>query len=114
MKKVTVKVRKPRTGTDCRMSRAGTMTSSALRLLAAAVATTKVKTSEAARAANIRKVVRMAYCGSNAGFSVTGAMFSALSGRPISSAPWITTTARPASSRAAITSARFGANRNRA
>ena len=32
---MTVKVRKPSTGTDCRMSSAGTMTSSALRLLAA-------------------------------------------------------------------------------
>ena len=47
MKKVTVKVRKPSTGTDCRMSSAGMMTSSALRLLAASVATTKVKSSEA-------------------------------------------------------------------
>ncbi len=56
----TVKVRKPSTGTDCRMSRAGTITSSALRLLAASVATTKVKASEAAIAANMRNVVRKA------------------------------------------------------
>ncbi len=38
MKAVTVKVRKPSTGTDWRMSSAGTITSSARRLLAAAVA----------------------------------------------------------------------------
>ncbi len=63
MKKVTVKVRKPSTGTDCRMSSAGTMISSALRLLAASVATTKVKTSEATMAANMRSVVRSAYSG---------------------------------------------------
>ena len=37
MKKTTVKVRKPRIGTDCRMSSAGIMTSSACRLLAASV-----------------------------------------------------------------------------
>ena len=60
MKSTTVKVRKPSTGTDWRMSSAGTMTSSALRLLAASVATTKVKTSEATIAANIRSVVRSA------------------------------------------------------
>ncbi len=60
MKKVTVKVRKPSTGTDCRMSSAGTMISSALRLLAARGATTKVNRSEAARAANMRRVVRAA------------------------------------------------------
>ena len=55
-----MKVRKPSTGTDCRMSSAGTITSSALRLLAASVATTKVKASEAAIAANMRNVVRNA------------------------------------------------------
>ena len=60
MKKTTVKVRKPSTGTDCRISSAGTMTSSALRLLAAKVATTNVKTSEARMAPNMRKVVRKA------------------------------------------------------
>ena len=43
MKKITVKVRKPSTGTDCRMSSAGMMTISALRLLAAKVAKMKVK-----------------------------------------------------------------------
>ena len=63
MKNTTVKVRKPSTGTDCRMSSAGMMTSSALRLLAASVATTKVKISEATMAANMRSVVRKAYSG---------------------------------------------------
>ena len=60
MKKVTVKVRNPRIGTDWRMSSAGTITISARRLLAASVATTKVKSSEAPSAANIRSVVRSA------------------------------------------------------
>ena len=60
MKNTTVKVRKPRIGTDCRMSRIGTMTSPARRLLAAAVANVKVNSREAASAANIRKVVRAA------------------------------------------------------
>ena len=62
-KKVTVKVRKPSTGTDCRMSSAGRMTSSARRLLAASVDTTKVKVSDAMMAANMRNVVRSAYSG---------------------------------------------------
>ena len=60
MKKVTVKVRKPKTGTDCRMSSAGMMTSSALWLLAASVATTKVKSSEKNSATNMRRVVSTA------------------------------------------------------
>ncbi len=76
MKKVTVKVRKPSTGTDCRMSSAGTITSSALRLLAARVATTKVKSSEAKIAANMRSVERSAYSGSRAGSSTTGLVCS--------------------------------------
>ena len=59
-KKVTVKVRKPSTGIDCRMSSAGMMTISALRLFAASVAKMKVKTSEAMTPANMRKVVRSA------------------------------------------------------
>ena len=59
-KKVTVKVRKPSTGTDWRMSSAGMMTISARRLLAASVATVNVKTSEAMMAANMRSVVRSA------------------------------------------------------
>ncbi len=59
-KKATVKLRNPSTGTDCRMSRAGTMTSSAFRLLAASGATRTVKTREAAMAAKRRKVVRRA------------------------------------------------------
>ena len=62
-KKVTVKVRKPSTGTDCRMSSAGMRTSSAFRLLAASVATTNVKSSDAPMAANILSVVRSAYSG---------------------------------------------------
>ena len=54
-KNTTVKVRKPSTGTDCRISSAGTITSSAVRLLAASVATTKVNSSETMMAANMRK-----------------------------------------------------------
>ena len=38
MKNTTVKVRKPRIGTDCRMSRIGMRISAARRLFAAAVA----------------------------------------------------------------------------
>jgi hypothetical protein len=60
MKKVTVKVRKPRIGTDCRMSSAGTMIRPACRLRAASVATTSVNTVEAASAANMRRIVRSA------------------------------------------------------
>ncbi len=60
MKKVRVKVRKPRTGTDCRMSSAGMMMISAFLLLAARVATTKVNSSEAMIAANMRSVVKSA------------------------------------------------------
>lgn len=60
MKKVTVKVRKPSTGTDCRMSSAGMITISARRLLAASVATVKVKISDTMMAANMRSVVRSA------------------------------------------------------
>ena len=83
MKKVTVKVRNTSTGTDCRMSSAGTMTSSALRLLAAVVATTKVKISEAKMAANMRRVERRAYSGRRAGSSTTGLTCSAVTGRVI-------------------------------
>jgi len=61
MKNATVKVRKPSTGTDCNMSRAGMMIVSARRLFAASVATTKVKTSEATIAASMRNVVRVNY-----------------------------------------------------
>ena len=68
------------------------MTSSALRLLAARVATTKVKSSEAQIAANMRSVVRSAYSGSRAGSSVTGAICRAVSGRPICWAPCTTST----------------------
>ena len=73
---MTVKVRKPSTGTDCRMSSAGTITSSAFRLFAANVATMKVNSSDAKIAANIRNVVRSAYSGRFAGSSVTGATSS--------------------------------------
>ena len=59
-KNTTVKVRKPSTGTDCRMSSAGMMTNSAFRLLAARAPTTSVKRSDARIAANMRKVVRSA------------------------------------------------------
>ncbi len=92
MNRITVKVRKPSTGTDCRMSSAGTITSSALRLLAARVATTKVKTSDATIAANMRKVVRSAYSGRLRVSSVTGARSSFASGWPISRAAWVTST----------------------
>ena len=60
MKNTTVKVRKPRIGTDWRMSRIGIRTRLARRLFAAAVAKVKVNSSEATRAANIRIVVRTA------------------------------------------------------
>src|SRR5450759_3109027 len=60
MKNTTVKVRKPRIGTDWRMSRIGTITSPARRLFAAAVAKVNVKNSDAANAANMRNVVRAA------------------------------------------------------
>ncbi len=80
MKKVTVKVRKPRIGTDWRMSSAGTISSSALRFLAARVATVKVKSREAPSAANIRSVVSRAYSGNRAGSRVTGVVRSRASG----------------------------------
>ena len=60
MNPVTVTDRKPRIGTDCRMSSAGRITFSARGSRAAAVATTKVNTSDAARAANIRSSERSA------------------------------------------------------
>ena len=60
MNAVTVKVRNPRIGTDCRMSSIGTMICPARRLRAANVATTSVKTKLAASAANIRITVRSA------------------------------------------------------
>ncbi|MCY1169988.1 hypothetical protein D9M73_100430 [compost metagenome] len=63
MKNMTVNVRKPSTGTDCRMSRAGTMISSALRLFAARVATVRVNIRDAASAPNMRRVERSAYSG---------------------------------------------------
>ncbi len=87
-KYATVKVRKPSTGTDCRMSSAGTITSSALRLLAASVATTKVKSSEARIAANMRKVVRNAYSGRLAGSSTTGLVTRRAAGAAIWCTPW--------------------------
>ncbi len=59
-KKVTVKVRKPSTGTDCRMSISGISTISARRLFAAMAPKAKVKTRLTAMAASIRSVVRSA------------------------------------------------------
>lgn len=72
-------VRNPSTGTDCRMSSAGRIISSALRLLAAKVAITMVNTSEAVRATNMRMVVRRAYSGKRASSSDTGAKSSTVS-----------------------------------
>jgi hypothetical protein len=86
MKKLTVKVRKPSTGTDCKMSSAGMMISSARRLLAASVATVKVKTSDTTIAASMRSVVRSAYSGRCATSSETGACDSASSGARIPAA----------------------------
>ena len=60
MKNTTVKDRKPRIGTDCRMSSSGTRISPARRLFAAQVAIVKVNSNEHSRAANIRSVVRTA------------------------------------------------------
>ena len=76
-KNTTVKVRKPRTGTDCRMSSAGTITSSALRFLVASVATTNVNSNETTMAANMRKVVRNAYSG-----RLPGSRSHGLAGQP--------------------------------
>ena len=95
-KNTTVKVRKPSTGTDCRMSSAGTITSSALRLLAASVATTKVNSSEMMMAANMRSVVRSAYSGRLAGSSVTGSLARRTAGAAISCAPCAISTKPPA------------------
>ena len=53
MNPVMVIERNPRIGTDCRMSNSGIKTFSARRSLAAAVAYTKVKTSDKPRATNI-------------------------------------------------------------
>ena len=72
MKKITVKVRKPSTGTDCRISSAGMMARSAFLLLAASGATRNVNRSEKPSAANILSVVRSAYCGKFLGSSDTG------------------------------------------
>ena len=59
-KNTTVKVRKPRIGTDCRMSSSGISTISARRLLAASVAYTNVKMIEQTMASSMRIVVRSA------------------------------------------------------
>ena len=71
------------------------MTSAALRLLAASVATTKVNNSEAKIAANIRIVVRSAYSGRLRGSSVTGAMSRLDNGAFISWAPCATAMMSP-------------------
>ncbi len=49
---------KPRMGTDCKMSSRGIITFSAARYLAAMAANTRLKSSEQARAENMRKIVR--------------------------------------------------------
>ena len=64
------------------------MISSALRLLAARVATTKVKMSEAKIAANMRKVVRSAYSGRFSGSRTIGCPTSRSAGTAIWRAPW--------------------------
>ncbi len=63
MKNTTVTEMKPRIGTDCKMSRMGTSSLPARSLLAAQVAYVRVNTSERARAASMRNVVRAAYSG---------------------------------------------------
>ena len=80
MKKITVKVRKPSTGTDCRISSAGMRTRSALLLLAASGATRNVNKSEKPSAANILRVVSSAYCGRFQGSSETGCISRLASG----------------------------------
>jgi hypothetical protein len=60
MKPVIVIDRKPRIGTDCRMSSSGIKTFSARRSLAAAVAYTKVNTTDSANATNMRNNDRAA------------------------------------------------------
>ena len=95
MKKATVKVRKPSTGTDCRMSSAGTITSSARLFLAASVAMVKVNSSDASIAANIRKVVRRPYSGSRDASSVTGACARTVNGACISPTPWAIRAIKP-------------------
>ena len=107
-KNVTVKVRKPSTGTDWRMSRAGMMTSSAFRLLAAEVATTKVNSSDRRIAANMRSVVRSAYSGRLRGSSVIGATSSPLSDALISCAPWAIAANAPAIRMNTMTSLKLG------
>src|ERR1051326_8705709 len=63
MKKTTVNVRKPRIGTDWRMSSTGISMAPARALLAAAVPKVNVNRRDAANAANMRSVVRTAYSG---------------------------------------------------
>ncbi len=87
IKNVTVKVRNPSTGTDCRISSAGIITCSALRLLAASVAITRVNSNETPNATNMRNVVRRAYPGSKRVSSVTGLTSSTDRGRLICSIP---------------------------
>src|SRR5476651_1637226 len=80
MKNTTVMEMKPKIGTDWRMSRMGTSSLPARSLLAAQVAYVSVNTSDNARAANMRKVVRAAYSGKRAGFKEIGVVSSAVSG----------------------------------
>src|SRR4030095_1692814 len=62
-KNTTVTERKPRIGTECKLSRRGISTMPARRLLAAHVAYVKVNRSERTIAASMRSVVRAAYPG---------------------------------------------------
>ena len=64
---VTVIDKKPRTGTDCKMSSTGIRIFSACRLFAASAAYGKLKASDTTRAAAIRNTVRSAYSGSRHG-----------------------------------------------
>src|ERR1700691_4167724 len=95
MKNTKVIEMNPRIGTDCRISRIGTSNLPARSLFAAQVAYVRVKSSDSARAANMRKVVRAAYSGKCHGSSVIGDNCSWVSGanRPREVSPKNTTSA---------------------
>src|SRR3984885_15820388 len=80
MKKTTVMDMKPKIGTDCRISRMGTSNFPARSLFAAQVAYVRVKSSDSARAANMRKVVRDEDSGKCQGSSEMGDNCSWVSG----------------------------------
>jgi hypothetical protein len=90
------------------MSRRGTRTSSARRLLAASVPYVTVKISDATIAASIRKVVRSAYSGRFAGSSETTGSFSAESGARVSWAPLAASSRSPKTNGKAMMSQQFG------